>query len=115
MHVIERAHDRFQEGCSGCVVKSIGPMVRQIKRDPASFSAVTEMQSDFTGSGQPSFSSRCRHCKADAIAMPEGPRFTPLFPGFRRDRFPANRAVSGRTISRLGGSNFDEDSLLFQF
>ena len=49
MHVIERVLDRFQEWCSGCVGRSIGPIVGQIKSDPPSFLGVLKKTSDFAG------------------------------------------------------------------
>ena len=115
MHVIERVLDRFQEGCSGCVERSIGPIVGQIKWDLLVFKGASEIPSGFTGSRPPNFPSRYWSCQSDTDLLPAGSRCVPSSLKVVSELSPYNRAVNARTTVRAADFTFESRRIEVEF
>ena len=111
MHVIERVRDRFQEGCSGCVERSIGPIVGQIKWDLLVFKGASEIPSGFTGARPPNFPSRYWAFPPDTDLLPAGSRSVPS----SLKLSPYKRAVNDRTTVRAADFTFESRRIAVEF
>ena len=115
MHVIERVLDRFQEGCSGCVKRSIGLIVGQIKWDLIVFKGASEMPSGFTGSRPPNFPRRHLSCQPDTDLLPAGSLSVPSSLKVASELSPYNRAVNDRTTVRAADITSESRRIAFEF
>ena len=115
MHVIERVLDRFQEGCSGCVERSIGPIVGQIKWDLLVFMGASEIPSGFTGSRPPNFPSRHWSCQSDTDLLPAGSRCVSSSLKIVSKLSSYNRAVNDRTKVRVADFTSESRRIAVEF